>query len=472
MLEKLQRTLGIRQETVTPKKKPSEDEYTIYAKEVEKTLSLLESNLHISDDPEEIAMMTLKTACDFYQGDWAGILEVDMELNLWSPFWWYNPSPEDKTAVLMGEFESSEFLYRWVDAMRENHAMFIEDAEAIKDIYPAEYDIYQRLYLKSAIAVPVKPRPTGFLVVRNPKRYTKRSSMLQMLAFVVLSMVNEKKLMDSAKMVLSPEAIDNDKDIIINLFGSLEIYTAKGVIKEDDLKSPKICRLIAYMILNRRKTHPPLEITNALWPEDESTPEALVNNLRGIIYRFRQAFSLISDYQLIESTPNGYRLNPEFHIMTDLQMFDKSWEAVQNSTGMTRKVEYLRQALAIYRGPVFESACTEHWLMNTATHYSLRYIGIGNELLSKLAELKDYSGVVQYATQILNITPDNMKAYYWKIYAMYCSGEYEIARAELEMAKIHLIEEEYKELVEHLKTMKEKPFGTFIDSDKEDIISI
>ena len=42
--------------------------------------------------------------------------------------------------------------------------------EEIKDEYPDEYDVYKRLNADSVIAVPVTPRPTGFLVIRNPTR--------------------------------------------------------------------------------------------------------------------------------------------------------------------------------------------------------------------------------------------------------------------------------------------------------------
>ena len=83
-------------------------------------------------------------------------------------------------------------------------------------VFPLQY---QRLKIRSALAVPIKPRPTGFLVVRNTQRYLYQSSMLQMLAFVLLASINEQKLMQSMKMTLSPDSIERDTDVIINLFG-------------------------------------------------------------------------------------------------------------------------------------------------------------------------------------------------------------------------------------------------------------
>lgn len=429
-------------------------DHIAYCQDLEHTLNLLEANLHSSDDPEEIAMMALKTACEFYQADWAGLLEVDLDLRIWSPAWWYNSGPNDKTQALMNEFESADFLHRWITALHQNHAIIVPDIELVKKEWPDEYKVYQRMKASSIMGVPIKPRPTGFLVIRNPQRYLSHSSMLQMLAFVVLTNFNEKKLLDSAKMALSPEAIQSDKDIIINFLGSMEIYTAKGVLREQDFKAPKCVRVATYLMLHRRATHPPLEIAASLWPNDHSDPDAISSNIRGLIYRFRQAFSLISDYPLIESTPNGYRLNPDLRIMTDLQQFDRLWDTIQNTASKSRKVDLMKQAVSIYRGPLFENACDEHWIIGMVNNYNLRYVGLINELLQKLAEAKDYPDVQHYAAQALEIVPGNVTARYWLIHATYHLGTIELARSEIERSKQDLTSDEYKLLLKHLRADK------------------
>lgn len=428
-----------------------QSEYATYCQDLEQTLSSLESNLHTSDDPEEIATMALKTACEFYHADWAGLIELDLNLGLWSPAWWYNYGPTDKTLTLINEFESSDFLTRWVDALNQNHAIIVPDIEQVKTTYPAEYHLYQRMEAKSIMGVPIKPRPTGFLVIRNPKRYLKQSSMLQMLAFVVLTNYNEKKFLDSARMTLSPEAIKSDKDIIINFLGNMEICTSKGVLREQDFKAPKCTRVVTYLMLHRKAAHPPLEIAEALWPNDNSSPEAISSNIRGLIYRFRQAFSLISDYPLIEATPNGYRLNPELNIMTDLHMFDRLWNLVQDTSSTSIKVDLMKQAISIYRGPLFENACDEHWIMSMVNGYNLRYVGLVNELLKKLAEYCDYQGVQHYATQSLQIVPENVTARYWLIHATFHAGTVELAKNEITQSKKDLTSEEFEQLLKRLR---------------------
>ncbi len=51
----------------------NQSEYIQYAQEVECTLRLLEEHLHESDDSAEIIQNVMKTACEFYQGDWVAV---------------------------------------------------------------------------------------------------------------------------------------------------------------------------------------------------------------------------------------------------------------------------------------------------------------------------------------------------------------------------------------------------------------
>ena len=327
-----------------------EKEYVQYTLELERVLSAMEEHLHESNDPEEIVQHALVTACQFYGGDWAGFLDIDLDLNIWTPYMWYNTNPHDRTNKLLREFESSDFLYRWVAAMKENRPLIVKDCEAVKDEYPHEYEMYQRLGMKSVIAVSVKPFPTGFLVVRNPTRYQNQSSMLQMIAFVIIKGVSEKQLLDSAKQAWSPEDIKNSNDVIIHLFGEMEIYTSKGVVREGDLKSPKISRLLAYLLMHPKRVIPPREIAETIWPDEALEQDNPGQNMKHLIYRLRQHFALLLDEQIIESTPYGYRLNPKLHFMTDLQQFEKYKEAANSTASIISKVDFLKKALRLYKG--------------------------------------------------------------------------------------------------------------------------
>ena len=419
-------------------------EYIQYAVEVEQTLRDFEAHLHESDDPVEIAQYTLETACHFYGGDWCGLFVVDLDLNLWSPYWWYNNAAEDKTTSLLNELESSEFLYRWVHAFRENEPMIVLDAESIKDEYPAEYDLYQRLGLHSALAVPVRPRPSALIAVRNTTRYQTQTSMLRLLAYVLMAAYNEQKMLDQLQLVVAPENIESNEDVYISLFGELKIYTSKGVLKESDFNSPKINRLLTYLLISPKTALTPYEIQQAIWTEDSAN---INNNLKNLIYRLRQKFGLILDEQLIQSTAAGYQYNSKLHITTDCQRFDSFVKLAAKASPVMTKVELLKSAIDLYDGKVLSSADGEHWPIQFSSKYHLLYIGTINELLKQLDALHSYDLLNQYAMKSLSIAPENARAYYWLVRALKEQGLDELATNELHQAKQHLMEEEYSELL-------------------------
>ena len=226
-----------------------EDGYMRYCIELEQALRDLETYLLTCDNPKEIAMQALKTACTFYGGDWAGTLEVDLDFDVWAPVWRHNPGIQDRTNQLILEFESSASMPRWINAMRLGKNIVIPNVNAIKEENPAEYAVYERLFVQSLIAVPFIPSPMGFLVIRNPSRYIDRSSMLSALAYVLHRAMAQQKAIESAKLAPTPGLVQSSKDVAINFFGDMEICTKKGVLNERFFNSPKSSRVITYIIL-------------------------------------------------------------------------------------------------------------------------------------------------------------------------------------------------------------------------------
>ena len=241
-----------------------------------------------------------------------------------------------------------------------------------------------------------------------------------------------------------PTSIQSSKDIYVSLFGELSISTSKGVLKEADFSSPRISRLISYLLISRKNAISPQEITQTLWPDDSDNP---AKNVKGLVYRLRQKFSLISDEPLILSSASGYQLNPELHIMTDYQRFDELVSSAARASSVINKVDILKNALDLYRGKVLSSADGEHWLIQFSTKYHLSYMGAVSELLKQLDSLHSYDLLNQYAMKSLTIAPDNPKAYCWLIRSLKAQGMNELATNELAAAKEHLTTEEYEEIL-------------------------
>ena len=181
----------------TPAIDVNQQEYIQYTIGMDQAITQLVDGLHNSDDPEEILQETLVAVTEFYGGDWAGIMEADLTMKVWSTYWWYNRNTGGKTPNRFGDLEDGEHLWRWIEAMTKGTPMIIEDVEDLKDVSPVEYHFLKDNNVKSMLAVPFWKRPTGFLIVRNPKRHIRRTSVLKALAFVAVSSINEKRLMDS-----------------------------------------------------------------------------------------------------------------------------------------------------------------------------------------------------------------------------------------------------------------------------------
>ena len=106
-----------------------------YAIEFEKTLHHLESQLHNTDDGTTIAKEMLVTAAEFYDGDWCGILEVDLTLGAWTPLWWFNRKTGGMTPTRFLELEDAEPLQRCLMCMRQGLPIIVEDTESVRDTY-------------------------------------------------------------------------------------------------------------------------------------------------------------------------------------------------------------------------------------------------------------------------------------------------------------------------------------------------
>ena len=428
-----------------------EKEYVQYCKDYTRTMTALEKQLHSCENPAEIAMSALKTGADFYGGDWCGIIEGDLEMEAWAPTLWYDVDTKGMTETRFHELEETNAMERWIEALYECKPVIVPDTSIYKEINPVEYEIYSRCKANSLLAVPFWKNPVGFMIVRNPKKYISdsfESGFLQALAYVTFSSVTEQKLIRRTQKAISPDNIKSDTDVIINLFGKLEIYTSKGVLTEEELNSPKISRFLVYLLLHKGHAAPPRSICNAIWPEEEAdNPGSKIKNLA---FRLQTAFADISDSRLVVSTPQGYQLNPELNIMTDVQMFEDYWFQAQSAFTLQTKIELLKSAANLYRGNIFSSASSEHWLMPHEISYKYKCLGIYTELMRVYFESGNYTDVQYYAALALKIEQANVDAYYWMIRSMKQKDSSTLAKGELKMAEHVLSAEEYAELLEKL----------------------
>ena len=128
------------------------------------------------------------------------------------PFGHSGTPPYSIVSLILGYYSTD---FGFVKEQYENQKKII--VESIKSISPVEYNFLKETGVKSMIAVPFRKRPTAFLIVRNPKRYINRTSVLKALAFVAVSSINEKRLMDSTRLSMTPDIITQTSHPILGV---------------------------------------------------------------------------------------------------------------------------------------------------------------------------------------------------------------------------------------------------------------
>lgn len=307
-----------------------------YAIDFEKNICELESDVHNSDDPEEIANRTLIAGAEFYDAEWCGVVEVDLFLNKWAPKWWYSKKTKETLERKYYDMKDITPSLEWIEALHKGNPISCLDASKDKDDNSNDYYLYNKVEVDSYLAFPFWKNPSGFLIVVNPRKHREHIGFLQAVSYVMYSTLNEMNLAEKDKP-LNTE-VTNNKDIVINIFRTMEIITSKDVLREEELNSPSIIRLVTYLLLNKGTSHPARLICDAIWPDE------IIDNpskkVKALVYRLNlQLKDMLSD-RLIVSTKYGYQLNPELNIITDIQQFEKLWLESQAALSTEAKKEF------------------------------------------------------------------------------------------------------------------------------------
>ena len=72
----------------------------------------------------------------YLNADWCGILDVDMEIGVWTPIWWYDREFGEMAQTKFEEFELSKKYGRWIQCLRDHEPIIVPDVEAIKEEMP------------------------------------------------------------------------------------------------------------------------------------------------------------------------------------------------------------------------------------------------------------------------------------------------------------------------------------------------
>lgn len=412
---------------LTQEKKKNHPQYAEYIAEFEEIITSREDSLRGNGDPASVVEHCLDAALSFYDADSAALVETDLELG-------YGVCVSDHSIEGVPNFEGrvinvtkedTPYLY---ERVMNTEVFDITDAEDLKELSPKEYALLKRMDTQSLIVAPYYKRTSGYLYIRNPKRFIGLYGMLQALSYVCVTERNEFKLMDSLNIAVSSKGCKSDQDVFIKVFGGLSITTRFGTLSESEITSALAVRLVAYLLLNDTRKVSQRELTEALWPDAEI--DAPGKQVKNVVHRTRNILNPIFPDSLVVTDKMGnYYINPNVNVVTDASAFESF---VRNGTipSATRKekIHYLRRATQIYQNEFLPNLVGDSWLDNQRTYYHLAYLQAVITLLPLLYQEEAYSEMYALSSAALLYEPENGDILYWHIRSMIALGGLEIAQ--------------------------------------------
>lgn len=440
-----------------------EEEYQRYVFQ-DKLLSKIfatEAALHNIEDPVEIAVGVMKAACELYDADWCGILIADMYSELWRPEIWYDAVTGLMTETLFYDFEMTKEYVTWVQHLIEQKPIVIPDVEAIRESNPKEYEAYQRLEVKSVLGVPFGQHPLGYMVVRNPKQNIELYEPLQIACFVAMMMVEQKRRLEAERRLISDDGEDDGKlRLRFNILGQHSMEINGRTIQEKDLVHPnrRGWIILLYLVLHKTGVEQ-MTLAAENWPEEPE--KSARTNIRQAVFRLHSDMAYYHDAKVILVDSGRLELSDDVHITTDAEEMEALYLRAESTAETEGKDALLKQAFALYKGRVFETADLDigAWLMPFSTHYEQIFISITRSLLSLLGHRRDYHAVMDYASKAIRLEPGILDAYYWIIRAGEHIGSNMVMERYDKMAHDELPDEEYEKL-RLLLSLKNEPEAT------------
>lgn len=190
----------------------------------------------------------------------------------------------------------------------------------------------------------------------------------------------------------------------IKMLGGFHVF-ADGRVCDDKIgKTKKGSLLLQYLILQRGKSVPCIELYEALWPNDESSnPE---NALKTLVSRTRTLLAAVSPElaDCIVTNRGAYRFEPNSVCEVDIFTFSNLCEELEDVSQLTGEARRkFTEILTIYTGDLLPYGAGESWVVPRSVALHNTYIKTVFQYIELLKPLEDYDEIIRAARVALDI---------------------------------------------------------------------
>ena len=194
------------------------------------------------------------------------------------------------------------------------------------------------------------------------------------------------------------------KNVQIKMLGGFHIFADDVVCDGKIGKTKKGSMLLQYLILQRGKSVPYIELYEALWPNDESSnPE---NALKTLVSRTRTLLATISKElpACIGTSRGSYRFVAIENCEVDVYEFENLCDELTELTGLDNAArEKFTRLLIIYTGDLLPYGAGETWVVPRSVDLHNRYMKAVYKYIDLLREAEDYDEIIRVSRVALDI---------------------------------------------------------------------
>lgn len=286
---------------------------------------------------------------------------------------------------------------------------------------------------------PLRSGMNCFLTIDNPRRFWNKSTFLKYAAFLLANEYHINKIQGylNASYLLNKTVNIGTNRVKIYMFGGFEIQTAKGILQEGSFRSPQVCVLISFLLMNRRRMLSIYEISNALWPGQ--VLDNPYNQIKNVVFRARKALEGVCEKPLIEAGGGTYFINREIDVWVDTEEFERLCrKASHEDIPIEQRLSLYDQAFLLYRGSMLPFMEPELWLLTTINYYQILYTQMANEYVKLLSKTGEFTKAFSVASETLNIEPSNYEIYSILLETLIENNHEELARKYYQQIYVHL----------------------------------
>jgi len=111
-----------------------------------------------------------------------------------------------------------------------------------------------------------------------------------------------------------------EKKMKMKLFGTFSLENDRAKLDEESLRSDKLTRMLAYIIMKRDRIISNQELIEVFWEDSSKNPLGALKNL---MYRLRIVMKVFGEDEYICTLSGAYRWNPQIEVETDYEYFGK-----------------------------------------------------------------------------------------------------------------------------------------------------